>query len=178
MRIPFLGPKKHVVRYAKAAEDPGYTVEDAIADYMKANPATAIAVGRQYLELTDPESAPMTWEEFDRLLDSMSPRDAFYAGEASDRFDRRDRFVCADGAGFGTLSEEAFLSRCVSLGKDQDFATAIVCGEVRIPAQMADVVALFVERRNLAVSHNIRGKLRTAGRRAKGLRSRFRRPME
>lgn len=178
MKFPFLKHRKHVARYVRAAKDPDYTVSDAISDYMKGNPQTAISVGRQYLCAVDPEDPPMTWKEFERLLDSMSPRDAFYAGTSSTRFDRRDKFVCFDGSGFGTVSEDAFLARCVELGDDEDFVTAVICGEIRIPSQMADVLSLFVDRRDLSISHDITGKLKTATRKAKSLRSRVRRPIE
>ncbi|MBE6519959.1 MAG: hypothetical protein E7Z68_02410 [Thermoplasmata archaeon] len=166
MRLPFTGRRGAVARYAKSAEDPGYTVSDAVADYMEENPQTAVEVGRRYLRRVRGEMAPMSWDEFEGILDSMRPRDAFDAGSRSEGFDRRDRYVASNGeGGFTTMSEGEVRGMCVDLGRDDDFVVSVIHGRVRVPAQMADVLSLFVDRRDLAVSRDVAGRLRAARRR-------------
>lgn len=159
-------PKSH---YEKAAEDPDYTVYDAIEEYMAEYPLTAIEVGTQYFQSTDAEYAPMNWEEFEKRLDRMSPKEAFEQGVKSTGFDRKDRYiVLKDTGGYRTLPETSYRKMCVELGRDQEFVNAVISGRIRIPKQMADVVSLFTDRRDLAISYGVARRVTGAGRRIAG----------
>ncbi len=170
MRLGGLGRSKpHVARYERAAKDSDYGVSEAAADYMEAHPRAAVEVGLRYMRSTDPEGAPMSWDEFDRMVDAMSPRDAFEAGARSEGIDRSDRYVASNGdGGYYTLSEEELTEQCVALGRDEDFLTSVINGRTKVPKQMADVLAIFVPRRSLSVSRNVKGRVIRGGRRVVG----------
>ncbi len=161
--------KSHVARYARAAKDPNYGVSEAMSDYLAAHPRAAVEVGLRYMRSIDPEGAPMSWDEFDRYVDTLSPREAFEAGSRSDGVDRSDRYVASNGeGGYYTLSESDLEEQCIALGGDEDFVTSVINGRTRIPKQMADVLSVFVPKRSLAVSRNVKGRLVRGGKRVVG----------
>ncbi len=169
--------RRHGFRQSRADDDPGRTVFDAVAEFMRSHPAMAMEVGRSYLLAVTPEDAPMTLEEFRKdVLRPMEPEDAFDLGlKSAEAFDRRDRLVVGSGSGYGTVSDSEFSRKCAALATDEDFVTAIMCGEVTIPRQMAAVVGQYVDKRELSIARSPSRAVASIGRRLSRLRPRARR---
>ncbi len=168
--------KRHAARYGRADEDPEETVFDAVAAYMESHPAAAMEVGRRYLAEIDPEGAPMTMDEFRRELRRMDPEDAFEMGlKSAETFDRRNRLVVEADGGFSTISDSEFSRQCAALAGDEDFVTSVMCGQVAIPRQMAEVVGRYVDKRELYIERRPRKAMASIGRRLSRLRPRGRR---
>jgi len=161
--------KPHVTRYARAAKDPDYGIAEAVSEYMAAHPRAAVEVGLRYMRSVDPEGAPMSWDEFDRYVDTLGPRDAFEAGSRSDGIDRSDRYVASNGdGGFYTMSESDLEDQCIALGSDEGFVASVINGRTKIPKQMADVLAVFVPKKSLAIDRNVKGRLIREGKKVVG----------
>jgi hypothetical protein len=164
-------PAKRHSRRGRDEEDPETTVFDAVADFMSSHPAAAMEVGRRYLAEIDPAGAPMTMAEFQRELRRMDPEDAFEMGlKSADTFDRRNRLVVEADGGFATISDSEFSRQCGELANDEDFVTAVMCGQVAIPRQMAEVVGRYVDKRELYIDRRPRKAMASIGRRLSRLR--------